>query len=73
MSSFVSQDYIVGTETVFYLLQKMTRMHMHLKLEKVGPRFSHFNAMPTKIVKQILWFTVLPDENFIITLEEHFV
>ena len=32
-----------------------------LKLEKVEPTFSSFNAMSTKITKKILWL-VFPDE-----------
>lgn len=46
---------------------------MDLKLEKVGPRFSCLNAMPATISKTNIVVYSAPDENFIITLKEHFV
>jgi len=47
-----------------------------LKLEKIGPIFSSFDAMFSKITKKILRL-VLPEKNsfdiFLIVLQEHFV
>ena len=44
----------LGIETLSYcLLQQMARMEAEsLKLEKVGPTFSSFNAVPSKLTKK---------------------
>jgi len=47
-----------------------------LKLEKIGPIFSSFDAMFSKITKKILWLA-LPEKNsfdiFLVVLQEPFV
>ena len=47
-----------------------------LKVEKVGPTFSSFNAMPAKLTKNIVMVSDCLrnlSDIFFITLQEHFV
>ena len=54
ISKIMVQFCYLGIETLSCcLLQQMARMEAEsLKLEKVGPTFSSFNAVPSKLTKK---------------------